>query len=405
MSISTCRKSRWPGWPSASRSTFPATPTPAWISPARSRAHQPENRSDHAQRADRSDLVQPEAPVVAGHVRQRQGQHGREKAIPDPAADGDYLQPLRLDRVRRRARRQEGCAEGRQGQPALVAQQVFVTTGATRGDQVAILTGLKAGQQVVTSGQIKFKNGTPVVVDNTVSAGQQPEPDSARTLEAKSMKFTDIFIRRPVLAIVVSLLIVVLGMRSLFSLPINQYPAHPECGGDGVDRLLRRRCANRGRLHHATAGIGDCAGAGDRLPVVVQSSSGMSTITATLRLNYDANRALDRNQYASQFGQEPVAGAGATAGADGASRADHRRDVHGLLQRHAADQQRHRLPGARGQTQARFDRGRANRRTARRAPVCAARLAGRSENGGASALPLPMSAPRWPTTTIWRRWA
>ena len=38
------------------------------------------------------------------------------------------------------------------------------------------------------------------------------------------MNFTDIFIRRPVLATVVSLLIVVLGLRSLFSLPVNQYP-------------------------------------------------------------------------------------------------------------------------------------------------------------------------------------
>ena len=38
------------------------------------------------------------------------------------------------------------------------------------------------------------------------------------------MNFTDIFIKRPVLATVVSLLIVVLGLRSLFSLPVNQYP-------------------------------------------------------------------------------------------------------------------------------------------------------------------------------------
>ena len=38
------------------------------------------------------------------------------------------------------------------------------------------------------------------------------------------MKFTDIFIRRPVLSVVISLLIVVLGMRSLFNLPINQFP-------------------------------------------------------------------------------------------------------------------------------------------------------------------------------------
>jgi multidrug efflux pump len=38
------------------------------------------------------------------------------------------------------------------------------------------------------------------------------------------MNFTDIFIRRPVLAVTVSLLILILGLRSLFSLPINQYP-------------------------------------------------------------------------------------------------------------------------------------------------------------------------------------
>ncbi len=58
----------------------------------------------------------------------------------------------------------------------LVAQQVFVETGPTRGDQVAITKGLTAGQQVVTSGQIKLKNGTPVVVDNRVQPANNPNP-------------------------------------------------------------------------------------------------------------------------------------------------------------------------------------------------------------------------------------
>jgi multidrug efflux pump len=39
------------------------------------------------------------------------------------------------------------------------------------------------------------------------------------------MAFTDIFIRRPVLAMVVSLMILVLGLKSMTSLPILQYPA------------------------------------------------------------------------------------------------------------------------------------------------------------------------------------
>jgi len=58
----------------------------------------------------------------------------------------------------------------------LVVQQVFVTTGETRGDQVAILTGLQEGQQVVTSGQVKLKNGTPVVIDNSVQPANSPNP-------------------------------------------------------------------------------------------------------------------------------------------------------------------------------------------------------------------------------------
>jgi membrane fusion protein (multidrug efflux system) len=58
----------------------------------------------------------------------------------------------------------------------LEVQQAFVTTGETRGDQVAITSGLKEGQMVVTSGQIKLKNGTPVVIDNSVQPANSPNP-------------------------------------------------------------------------------------------------------------------------------------------------------------------------------------------------------------------------------------
>ncbi|QRX82046.1 efflux RND transporter periplasmic adaptor subunit [Glaciimonas sp. PAMC28666] len=58
----------------------------------------------------------------------------------------------------------------------LVVQQVFVTTGETRGDQVAVLTGLEEGQRVVTSGQLKLKNGTAVVINNTVQPLDNPSP-------------------------------------------------------------------------------------------------------------------------------------------------------------------------------------------------------------------------------------
>ena len=64
----------------------------------------------------------------------------------------------------------------KQGKPALEAQQVFVTTGPTRGDQVAILKGVDEGATVVTSGQLKLKNGTPLIVNNKVLPANSPNP-------------------------------------------------------------------------------------------------------------------------------------------------------------------------------------------------------------------------------------
>jgi membrane fusion protein (multidrug efflux system) len=57
-----------------------------------------------------------------------------------------------------------------------VAQQAFITTGARRGDQVAIASGLEEGVEVVTSGQLKLKNGTPLIVDNSVPPPNDPNP-------------------------------------------------------------------------------------------------------------------------------------------------------------------------------------------------------------------------------------
>ncbi len=62
------------------------------------------------------------------------------------------------------------------GNKSLVAQQVFVTVGETRGDQVVILKGIEPGQDVVTSGMIKLKNDTPLIVDNTVQPANSPNP-------------------------------------------------------------------------------------------------------------------------------------------------------------------------------------------------------------------------------------
>ena len=58
----------------------------------------------------------------------------------------------------------------------LIAQQAFVTLGPTRGDQVAIVKGVKEGDQVVTSGQMKLVNGAPLIIDNSVLPANDPNP-------------------------------------------------------------------------------------------------------------------------------------------------------------------------------------------------------------------------------------
>ena len=57
-----------------------------------------------------------------------------------------------------------------------IARQTFVVTGATRGDQVAVLSGVKAGDTVVTAGQIKLRNGSPIVVNNAVEPSDDRDP-------------------------------------------------------------------------------------------------------------------------------------------------------------------------------------------------------------------------------------
>jgi membrane fusion protein (multidrug efflux system) len=55
-------------------------------------------------------------------------------------------------------------------------RQQFVKLGASRGDQVAVLSGLDAGQEVVTSGAFKLRNGAAVKVNNEVQPSNNPAP-------------------------------------------------------------------------------------------------------------------------------------------------------------------------------------------------------------------------------------
>ncbi len=125
-------------------------------------------------------------PGMYANVKIDAGGEQRYLTLP---ANGDHLQPVRRDRVPREAGRADKRAErtrnrmrnrtdsrtpkARRCRPR---NRCSSRPGPTRGDQVAILKGVEAGMQVVTSGQLKLKNGTPLVIDNRVQAFGQSEP-------------------------------------------------------------------------------------------------------------------------------------------------------------------------------------------------------------------------------------
>jgi multidrug efflux pump len=105
------------------------------------------------------------------------------------------------------------------------------------------------------------------------------------------MKFTDLFIRRPVLAAVISLLILVVGLRAISALPVLQYPrtenavvtvtttyygADPDVIAGFITTPLEQAIAQANGIDYMTS----------------TSQSGVSTITVYLRLNYDSSKAL-----------------------------------------------------------------------------------------------------------------
>ncbi len=105
------------------------------------------------------------------------------------------------------------------------------------------------------------------------------------------MKFTDLYIKRPVLATVVSLLILVLGLRSMFSLPVLQFPRTENAvvtvtttyvGADTdviagfITTPLENSIAQANGIDYLTS----------------NSLLGRSTIQAYLKLNYDSNKAV-----------------------------------------------------------------------------------------------------------------
>ena len=63
-----------------------------------------------------------------------------------------------------------------QGQTYRGVRQQVVKLGGARGDQVAVLSGIDPGEEVVTSGVFKLRNGVAIQVNNTVQPANSPAP-------------------------------------------------------------------------------------------------------------------------------------------------------------------------------------------------------------------------------------
>lgn len=66
--------------------------------------------------------------------------------------------------------------EGPNGEPYRGVRQQFVKLGGSRGDQIAVVSGVKAGDEVVTSGVFKLRNGAAIVVNNKVRPANNASP-------------------------------------------------------------------------------------------------------------------------------------------------------------------------------------------------------------------------------------
>jgi multidrug efflux pump len=105
--------------------------------------------------------------------------------------------------------------------------------------------------------------------------------------------FTDIFVRRPVLAMVVSFVIVIAGLQAIRTLNVRQYP-RSENASITVRTVYVGASADlvRGFI---TSPLERAIAAADGIDYLQsQSQQGLSTITARLRLNYDSNKALSQ---------------------------------------------------------------------------------------------------------------
>ena len=213
------------------------------------------------------------------------------------------------------------------GKPKSIAQQRFVRLGATRGDQVAVHERYRRRRCHRHRGTDQAAQRRRPSWSTTASCRADDAVRRRRTSSRETpMNFTDLFIRRPVLSSVVSLMILVVGLRSYSSLQVLPYPktengivtvstiypgADPDAIAGFITTPIEAAVAQANGIDYMTS----------------TSQSGTSTITVNLRQNYDTSKAAAEINTQGQLGPESTPHRLAAALDQRQGRANHGCDV------------------------------------------------------------------------------
>ena len=212
------------------------------------------------------------------------------------------------------------------------------------------------------------------------------------------MAFTDIFIKRPVLALVVSLLILLIGFKAATSLPIRQYPklsntvitvttVYPGASPDLMQGFI-------------TTPIEQAVASAEGVDYITSSSTqGQSLISVYIKLNVDPNQALTEVLSKVNSVKYLIPKESNDPMIPKSHRADHGGDVSRLLQRRAVGLGDLRLPDARGAADPVDRRRRRVRRHSRRPDLRDAHLARSAAHGRSQRVAATTSPPRSAPTT------
>ena len=230
-------------------------------------------------------LANPGGKLRPGMFVQTEVTLGASRAGHLAAGVGDQLRAVRRFGVRRRR------AEGPDGQDLSRRAAAVRQAGrrARRSDRRGVRR--QAGRRSRDLGRVQAAQRRRRPDQQQGAAGEQPEAEAGEQL----MKFTDLFVKRPVLAIVVNLVILIAGLQSIRALSVRQYPrsdiavvtvttAYVGANADLVRGFI-------------TTPLERVIASADGIDYMESSSAqGLSTITVHLKLNYDTNAALTQIQ-------------------------------------------------------------------------------------------------------------